>query len=146
MGKLQLDDPINNYLPFKVVNPHFPVDPITIRHLVTHTSAIVDTEVYDRESYVMSAKQHSAPDRHQTISENFKAPEQQMSTTDFLAQVLNQNGEWYSLEGFLKKRPGAFFAYTNVGATLAAAALEYTTGITYHEFTTKHILRPLGIT
>jgi CubicO group peptidase (beta-lactamase class C family) len=41
-GKLLLDENINKYLPFEVVNPSFPNDPITLRHLATHTSSIRD--------------------------------------------------------------------------------------------------------
>jgi CubicO group peptidase (beta-lactamase class C family) len=40
--KLALDEDINNYLPFKVINPYFPNDRITLRNLSTHTSGIVD--------------------------------------------------------------------------------------------------------
>jgi len=32
-GKLSLDEDINKYLPFKVANPSFPNEPITLRHL-----------------------------------------------------------------------------------------------------------------
>ena len=46
LGKLRLDDPINNYLPFEVKNPNHPEAPITIRHLATHTSSILDTDYY----------------------------------------------------------------------------------------------------
>lgn len=38
-GLLQLDAPINRYLPFQVVNP-LGGPPITIRHLLTHTSGL----------------------------------------------------------------------------------------------------------
>ena len=37
-GKLSLDEDINKYLPFKVANPSFPNEPITLRQLATHTS------------------------------------------------------------------------------------------------------------
>jgi CubicO group peptidase (beta-lactamase class C family) len=37
------------------------------------------------------------------------------------------------------------FAYTNVGATLAAAALETATGMSFNAFATRHILEPLGM-
>ena len=46
LGKLKLDDPINNYLPFRVKNPFYPETHITIRNLATHTSTITDNEFY----------------------------------------------------------------------------------------------------
>ena len=46
-GKLSLDEDINTYLPFRVVNPHHPNERITLRHLATHSSSITDRwEVY----------------------------------------------------------------------------------------------------
>ena len=39
-GKLDLDEPINSILPYKVINPFYPDKEITVRHLVTHTSTI----------------------------------------------------------------------------------------------------------
>ena len=41
-GKLSLDEPINDILPYDIYNPHFPEELITVRHLVTHTSTITD--------------------------------------------------------------------------------------------------------
>ena len=39
-NRIRLEDDINRYLPFKVVNPHFPTEPILIRHLArTHFNA-----------------------------------------------------------------------------------------------------------
>lgn len=43
LGKLDLDDPINKFLSFEVKNPYYQDTPITIRHLATHTSTIMDT-------------------------------------------------------------------------------------------------------
>lgn len=52
LGKLNLNDPVEKYLPFEVRNPYHPELPITINHLATHTSTIIDTEFYDK-SYVL---------------------------------------------------------------------------------------------
>ena len=41
-GLFGLDDDINNYLPFTVHNPNYPDSTITFRHLLTHTSSIID--------------------------------------------------------------------------------------------------------
>ena len=143
MGKLKLDDPINDYLPYTVVNPHFPETPITIRHLTTHTSSIVDTDVYDEESYIISSRQHESEGRNQIKPDYFKPNSAQLPMATFLQNVLSKEGEWYSEEGFLERQPGTFFEYTNIGATLAAQVLEYATGEDYAAFTTKHILAPL---
>jgi len=50
-GKLDLDRDVNDYLPFKVENPHHPGIAITARQLLAHTSSIVDRdELYFSET------------------------------------------------------------------------------------------------
>ena len=46
-GLLTLEDDINSILPYKVVNPNFPDDTITVKMLASHTSSIGDTEHSD---------------------------------------------------------------------------------------------------
>ena len=143
-GKLDMDDPVNDYLPFEVKNPHFPDDPITLRHLATHTSGILDTEYYDSKSYILKEARMES-DTTAQINEEFNPPDGRIPMMAFLENTLSEEGEWYLEKGFLENRPGTLFAYSNVGATLAAAALEVATGMTFNEFSTQHILEPLGM-
>lgn len=55
MGKLHLNDNINDYLPFKIYNPNFPNENITIQQLANHTSSILDGDTYDR-TYIFKNK------------------------------------------------------------------------------------------
>lgn len=48
MRLLDLDDDINKYLPFKIVNPYYPNSKITIRNLATHTSGLKDSRNYSK--------------------------------------------------------------------------------------------------
>lgn len=57
LGKLKLDEPINKYLPFKVMNPNFLTREITVRHLATHTSSIIDNEFYLTRNYFLKENQ-----------------------------------------------------------------------------------------
>jgi len=50
-GKLSLDQDINTYLPFKVINPHQPNEKITLRQVATHTSGITDRSSVYRDVY-----------------------------------------------------------------------------------------------
>jgi len=45
-GKLALDEDIGTYLGYPVRNPHFPDRPVTLRHLLTHTSSLRDDGGY----------------------------------------------------------------------------------------------------
>lgn len=47
-GLLDLDAPLDRYLPYPVRNPHFPNTPILVRHLFHHTSSIWDGPGYDK--------------------------------------------------------------------------------------------------
>lgn len=139
LGKLNLDDPIEKYLPFKVRNPYYPEIPITINHLATHTSSIRDTEFYDSKCYVLKENVGSG----NTDFSKFNSSESKIPMIEFLKKVLLKDGELYKKEGFLEKKPGEIFEYTNIGATLAAVTLEMATGERYDDFTTKYILEPL---
>ena len=46
-GQFDLDEDINRYLPFSVGNAMYPEDKVTFRMLLTHTSSIIDSAVYD---------------------------------------------------------------------------------------------------
>lgn len=139
MGALNLDDPINKYLPFKVINPHFPDKAITIKHLATHTSSIKDPSQYEDNGYVLM---HKNNDNLKVIS-NFISPDNMMDYKVFLKNILDQEGNWYHKKVFLKNEPGALFEYSNIAAGLAAFVLEKATGQAFNAFTKTYIFSPL---
>jgi CubicO group peptidase (beta-lactamase class C family) len=145
LGKLKLDDPINNYLSYEVINPHYPEVPITIRHLATHTSSILDTDYYGM-SYVMKDPLKAIDTTAVHIPDYFNGPETRIPLPDFLEKILSDKGAWYQKEGFLNNPPGAHYEYSNVAATLAAQVLEEATGVSFPKFSQTHILDPLGMT
>lgn len=145
MGKLNLDDPINNYLPYQVKNPNHPNVSITIRHLATHTSSIMDTDYYGK-SYVMKDTIQPQDSTIVKIPDYFNGADTRIPMAEFLEKTLSPKGIWHQKEGFLEQRPGERFEYSNVGATLAAQVLELATGVSFPEFTQTHILAPLGMT
>ena len=54
-GKFSLDTDVNDLLPFKVINPNYPNQPITVRHLATHTSSIIYS-IPDHDKIVFEEK------------------------------------------------------------------------------------------
>jgi CubicO group peptidase (beta-lactamase class C family) len=143
LGILNLDDPINSYLPFEVINPYFPEKEITIRHLATHTSSITDTKYYDSKAYVL--KDEIPKEKLSALDETFNSPSTKTGLLEFLPMVLEVNGPYYMKKGFLKAAPGTKFDYSNIGATLAALVLEQATGVPFDEFSANYILKPLGM-
>lgn len=123
-GKVSLDEDINAYLPFKVINPHFPMERITLRQLATHTSGISDrSEVYEATYHFGGA-----------------VPEE-LGT--FLKGYLTPDGHQYSKDNFLKSKPGSHRDYSNIGAGLAGYIIELAVGEKLNTYTKRHIFAPL---
>ena len=142
LGQLDLDDPVNTYLPFEVIHPYYPEIPITLRHLVTHTSGITDPDEYDEKGYIL----RSAENGEDAVYADFLPPSQMRSLEDFQQRILSTDGEWYRKKTFLKKKPGGRFEYSNIGAGLAGLALEKATGTPFNEFTRTYVFEPLEMT
>lgn len=145
MGELNLDDPINDHLPFKVFNPYHPEATITIRHLATHTASIQDGDLYGAKSYIMENANDEALAKSLPSSEEFNLPEAAIEMGTFLKNFLAEDGAWFDKANYLENSPGELYEYTNVGATLAAYIIERSTNQSYAQFTTQHILKPLGM-
>jgi CubicO group peptidase (beta-lactamase class C family) len=146
LGKLKLDDPINMYLPFSVINPYNPQTSITIRQLATHTSSITDTRDYLYRAWILHDTLNLVNNLKIDIGEcKFSAPSTAIPMEEFLKNILEKDGKWYKKENFLNRKPGELFQYSNLGATLAALVIEKATGIAFDKFTDKYILQPLGM-
>lgn len=123
-GRVSLDEDINKYLSFKVTNPFFPDEKITLRHLATHTSSISDrSKVYDK-AY------HLGDD----------SPE---SLENFLKGYFDLKGQNYSKKNFLKKKPGIYREYSNIAAGLAGYIVEVVTGENLSVYSKRNIFDPL---
>ncbi|MNU90917.1 D-alanyl-D-alanine carboxypeptidase precursor [compost metagenome] len=144
LGKLHLDDPIEKYLPFKVVNPNFPEAKITIRQLANHTSSIVDNEYYLTKNYILRPGQNlSGIKLSFDDTQIFNPSDSIISLETFLKNSLSEKGKWFQSSSFLSTKPGEIYEYSNVGTALAGYIIERTTGTSFANFTKEHILKPL---
>ncbi len=144
LGKLKLDDPINNYLPFKVENPFYPENQITIRNLATHTSTITDNEYYLKRNYILKPNQNLANVKLYLEDEQvINSYDSTISLKTYLHDVLTKEGKWYKKEDFLNHKPSEIFEYSNVATSVAAYIIEIATGEPFDKFTEKYILKPL---
>ena len=144
-GKLSLNTPINKYLPSPIYNPYHSKVPITIEHLATHTSSIIDPEDYER-TYVLSKKITLTEDEiPKDLREYISVynTNKSMPVIDFIENMVHPLGKWYSKKNFSKKRPGSEYNYSNMGAAIAGYIIEQVSGKTYEEFTKELILNPL---
>ncbi len=144
-GKLDLDDAINDYLPFEINNPYSPSKKITIRNLATHTSSITDTEFYDKKAYVLANAQDGNLPILQQQAEVFQHPEHQETIESLVRKLLTLDGDWYATNNFLNQLPGSRYEYSNIGAALAAYILEQATETAYDKYTIKNVFKPLNM-
>jgi CubicO group peptidase (beta-lactamase class C family) len=112
-GILDLDDPAQKFL------PELPYSEITLRHLLSHSSAIpiADYDWFDT-----------------------RMPRDTIRTTEALLAVIAKE------RPPLATRPGTAFAYSSLGFDLAALAAARATGKQYGDLLAERFFRPLGIT
>ena len=125
LGLVDLDESIDKYLGFKLRNPHFPNQKITLRHLATHTSSLDYNEKVVESLYV---------------NETQKRESLKPFIEDYFLQ--KKYGEIF----YTSHRPGENYNYSNIGAGLAAYIIESTSGLTYAEFSKKYIFKPMNLT
>ena len=112
------------YLPFKVINPHYPNEKITLRHLATHTSGITDRSSVYKDTY------HYGGDAPEPLGE-------------FLKSYFVPGGMHYSKDNFLNVKPGTHRDYSNIAAGLAGYIVEVAVGEKLNAYTRQHIFTPL---
>ena len=124
-GLLNLDADISAYLPFRLRNPHFPMAPITLRQLATHTSSIADFA--DPADYAADA-------------------DSSIPLTDHIRGLLTAEGKRYDAGAhYLKAEPGSVREYSNLGAGVAGAVAEAVGGGSLAALGRAGVFAPLGM-
>lgn len=119
-GRLQLDDPVTQYLPFfDVQYPSETSQTLTIRNLLNHSSGIPDA------GFKIMRWVHHEGDPH-------------LNQTSMVKDVFPDFSK-------LAFEPGAASAYTNIGYMILGAILEKVTNQTYEDYIRQNILEPLGM-
>jgi CubicO group peptidase (beta-lactamase class C family) len=114
-GKLSLDDNIRKYLP---EIPDYGT-PITIRHLLTHTSGLRDQ--WELLGFARG-----------------RFEENRITEADVLDIVSRQTA--------LNFKPGAEYVYSNTGFTLLGVIVKRVSGQSLRDFADERIFKPLGMT
>jgi len=114
-GKLSIDDPVRTYIPEL---PEYP-QPVTIRHMLTHTSGLRD---WGSVESIAGWPRTSRAYTH--------------------AHVL----EIVSRQKALNFTPGSRWSYSNTGFNLAAIIVSRVSGQSFADFTRDRLFLPLGMT
>jgi len=127
-GKFKLDDDINRYLDFKIVNPHYPTIPITFGQLMRHRSSINDNGDYLSQFWEIN---HGDP----TIP-----------LKDFIRGYFAVNGKHYDKEkNFHDYPPGSNADYSNMGIALLGYLAERITGVPFEKYCRSVLFGPLDM-
>lgn len=142
IGKLNISDPVDKYLPYKLRNPKHPDKPILIKHLAYHSSSLRDTRNIFENSYILIKNEL---DENEGALPFFQKSDSLVSLEDFLANSLSTEGKWYSEESFFDFEPGTERRYSNLGAGICEYIIESVTKQDYASFVEQHIFSPLKI-
>lgn len=124
-GLFQLDDDINNTLPFPVKNPFHPNEPITFRQLLTHTSSINDGPAYEK---------------------SYACGDPKIPLRTWVEEYLTPGGAYYNKEeNFHDWKPGERFDYSNIGFGLLGYLVEVISGSPFGDYCKVNIFEPLGM-
>ncbi|MHA2391649.1 MAG: serine hydrolase domain-containing protein [Promethearchaeota archaeon] len=138
---LDLDTDINNYIPFSVRNPNFPSTPITIRHILTHSSGIghPNKPLWDFEADFIEWA-------NDNIGWNLTAWDPRPTLGEFLNGSLNPAGSYYKSENWKNFIPGTKWQYSNLACLLLAYIVEHLTNQSYVGYLQENVLDPLDMT
>jgi CubicO group peptidase (beta-lactamase class C family) len=124
-GKFDLDDDINQYLPFPVRNTSHPDRLVSFRSLLTHRSSIADSSAY---------------------SSSYGCGDPGIDLATWIKAYFTVGGRYYVKEkNFHPWKPGEKHQYSNVGFGLLGYLVERLSGESFDVFTKKRIFDPLGM-
>ena len=124
-GAFGLQDAINDYLPFAVVNPNYPSTEITPNMLLRHTSTLSDNwSMID------------------PLSTEGDCP---VALGYFLEQYVTPGGEYYTSSSFSNCNPGTIWSYSNTGIAMAGYLVEAVSGMPFYDYCRDSIFIPLGM-
>ncbi|MCP4396730.1 MAG: beta-lactamase family protein [bacterium] len=119
-GKIDLDQPLQTYLPEFSVKSRFPdAEPITVRHLLTHHSGL--------PSDWINGMQTEGDDQQALVERTF-------------ATLLDEIKDTY-----VANPPNTVFSYSNLGYSVLGHVIEKVTGQEFSAYVDEALLKPLGM-
>jgi len=126
-GLFELDDDVNDYLPFNLRNPNHPEEPITFRMLLAHQSSIAT----DLPNFITIAM----PGGLEILG--YPHP--------FLEDYLLPSGIYYRPQVWNDYPPGENMYYANMGYALLGYLVEILSNTSFEEYCRQNIFDPLNM-
>ncbi len=125
-GLFDLDDDVNDYLPFDLRNPNYPDKPITIKMILSHRSSLADDNLF----WLCLSYIPGDPD-----VQGFPYP--------WLEEYLTPDGNAYTSSIWSLDKPGEEYYYANIGFSIIAYLVELLSNQDFDEYCKEHIFQPL---
>lgn len=125
-GLFNLDEDVNNYLPFNLRNPNHPNTPITFRMLLSHRSSLAGDNLY----WLCLSYIPGDPD-----IQDYPYP--------WLKEYLTPNGSAYTPTVWSDNPAGEKLQYANIGYSLIGYLVELISGQPFDQYCKDHIFTPL---
>ncbi len=146
LGYLDLETPINDILPTPLVNPKNPGANILVRHLVEHTSGLVDEGTTYLSTYYLDTQEVPSSEIQGILNAAGITHRPARSLAELINAYYYPGGELYSEDNFAAAEPGTAYQYSNLASSLAAYLVELAAGVPYEDFLRTNVLQPLGMT
>jgi CubicO group peptidase (beta-lactamase class C family) len=132
---IDLDDDVNDYLPFSFRHPNFTETPITFKMLLQHTSGLSkDSDMY---WYGMLTE---------VLEElGWENPSEWLPYPRWIEEYLTPNGSLYEPTGWTSHEPGTNRFYSNFGYDVLAYLIHQVTGQPIWEYLQVNIFDPLDM-
>jgi len=134
-GLIELDDDVNDYLPFSFRHPNYTEIPITFRMLLQHTSGLSK----DSDPYWFGVLAEVA---EQIGLEN---PYDWAPYPYWIEEYLTPNGSLYESTVWTSHEPGTYRFYSNFGYDVLGYLIQRVTGQPIWEFLQENIFDPLDM-
>ncbi|WP_215395868.1 serine hydrolase [Rheinheimera oceanensis] len=145
-GHISPDLPVSGNIGFELTPPTHFSQPILFKHLLSHTSGIIDS-AYFNCAYFQSNDGSSLYNELFTATE---CPEPAYQALEvFLPNYLQQSGNRYTQGNYQQDnniQPGDNITYSNVGAATAALLMSASAGKAYTELFAEKLTIPLQLT
>jgi len=129
-GLIDLDEDINQYMPFDVRNPNYPELQITPHMLLNHTSSL---------AWPVQKEDH-LPD-----FEYFFSHDEVPLISEWIPEYILLEGKHYRNAVWKDIKPGEMELYSNIGVSLMALIIENITGMDFRDYCRDNILIPLDM-
>lgn len=131
-GLVSIDDDISEIFGFKIRNPKFPNDKITIKHLMTQTSSITDG--FDDED-----------PKNDNIKKGYNGVNGTNLPVNLKDLLVKNDGPYWIDETYSNSRPGESFIYSNFGCGILACIVEIITKTYFCDYVIENFLSKLDI-